>query len=187
MSSTNSANSDTTPNPCTSDMDLCRKQPHGNASFICVKSFITQDYTLCLPTKSMSCKESNPCLNGGICVDDDNENDNTDPSTSTSSSSSIAGGNNSNRRRPPWRCICSVEYTGRLCETEICSPIHKLFNNHTMCMPNSDKFVNGGLSSNDIDLILDMHNTLRRQVAPIAANMQKVGLSSFTFNFLILS
>lgn len=41
-------------------------------------------------------------------------------------------------------------------------------------MPNSQKFVTGGLSSSDIDLILDMHNTLRRQVAPIASNMQKV-------------
>ena len=166
-SSSSSSSSSSNPldasfNPCTNDIDLCRKQPHGNASFICVKSFITQDYTLCLPTKSMSCKESNPCLNGGICVDQEDE---IGGESSTKEPSGI---------RPPWRCICSVEYTGRLCETEICSPIHKLFANHTMCMPNSQKFVTGGLSSSDIDLILDMHNTLRRQVAPIASNMQKV-------------
>ena len=163
--------SDSSPNPCTADMDLCRKQPHGNASFICVKSFITQDYTLCLPTKSMSCKESNPCLNGGICVDDENEDAVVAGYGASTASPTISHAHHS---RPPWRCICSVEFTGRLCETEICSPIHKLFNNHTMCMPNSEKFVTGGLTPSDVDLILDMHNTLRRQVAPIAANMQKV-------------
>lgn len=162
--------SDFSPNPCTSDMDLCRKQPHGNASFICVKSFITQDYTLCLPTKSMSCKESNPCLNGGICVDDESEDAANTMASSTTSSST----HSRLYSRPPWRCICSVEFTGRLCETEICSPVHKLFANHTMCMPNSERFVTGGLSPTDVDLILDMHNTLRRQVAPIASNMQKV-------------
>jgi hypothetical protein len=143
-------------NPCNSDIDLCRKHPNGNHSFICVKSFITQDYTLCLPTKSMSCKESNPCLNGGVCVEEEN----------------MIG--DDKFTKPPWKCICSVEYTGRLCETEICSPIHRLFTNHTMCMPNSNKFDSGEVGSSDIELILDMHNTLRRQVAPIAANMQKV-------------
>ena len=54
---------------CKSDEDLCLKYPYGNDSFICVKSFITQEYTVCLPTKAMNCKETNPCLNGGVCVD----------------------------------------------------------------------------------------------------------------------
>jgi hypothetical protein len=59
-------------NPCNNDPNLCLKYPYGNESFICVKSFVTQDYTLCLPTKSMSCKESNPCLNGGVCMENKN-------------------------------------------------------------------------------------------------------------------
>jgi hypothetical protein len=141
-------------NPCVGDSNLCRKHPLGNDSFICVKSFITQDYTLCLPTKSMSCKDSNPCLNGGVCADDD----------------SVVGRDG----RLAWKCSCSSEFTGRLCETEICSPVHRLFSNHTMCLANSVNLVSGGVSGKDMELILDMHNTLRRQVAPISSNMQKM-------------
>ena len=155
-------------NPCERDLDLCRKKPSGNASFICVKSFITQDYTLCLPTKSMSCKNSNPCLNGGICV----EEESSPPSLSSSMGL-------------PWRCICSREFSGRLCESETCSSVFQLFQNHTMCAADSKHFLGGEVNSSDIELIVDFHNAIRRQVAPIASNMQKVRSSKFTFKYII--
>jgi hypothetical protein len=43
-----------------------------------------------------------------------------------------------------------------------------------MCAPDSEHFARGEINSTDIDLILDFHNAIRRQVAPIPANMQKV-------------
>lgn len=147
-------------NPCEVDPDLCRKQPSGNDSYICVKSFITQDYTLCLPTKSLDCGTANPCLNNGICIEEDR------PSS---------GGNASWRS---WRCICGQKFTGNLCETEICSSVFQLFDNHTMCTDDSDRFNGGDVTASDIELIVDFHNAIRRQVAPIAANMQKVRLDS---------
>ncbi len=146
--SVNMANTKTFDNPCLSDENLCLKYPYGNESFICVKSFLSQDYTLCLPTKSMNCKESNPCLNGGICTEGNEKNS--------------------------FKCLCPRDYTGRLCETEICAPVHKLFANHTMCQADSPNLIDGSVSKDNMDLILDMHNTLRRQVAPIASNMQKM-------------
>ncbi|CAF0900276.1 unnamed protein product [Brachionus calyciflorus] len=140
-------------NPCKLDPDICRKNPLGNDSYTCVKSFLTQDYTLCLNTKTLNCKESNPCLNGGHCIHDD-ESDNED--------------------KPSWRCECTSGFTGRLCETEICTGVHKLFNNHTMCRPDSPNLTYGGLNSSDIETILNMHNNLRRNVSPSAANMQQI-------------
>jgi hypothetical protein len=142
-------------NPCQHDPDLCRKQPSGNSSYVCVKSFITQDYTLCLPAQAIDCKNANPCINDGICVED------VDPASGESEMSS-------------WRCICGRDFTGRLCETEICSLVFKLLENHTMCVPDSKHFYRGEINSSSIDLIVDFHNAIRRQVAPIATNMQKV-------------
>lgn len=137
-------------NPCKQDPDICRKNPLGNDSYTCVKSFLTQDYTLCLNTANINCKDSNPCLNGGYCVHLENGDE------------------------PSWKCECSAEFTGRLCESEICSGIHKLFKNHTMCIPNSPNFSSGGITSSDIDLIIEMHNNVRSQVEPTSSNMQKV-------------
>ena len=139
-------------NVCNGDKDLCLNYPYGNDSFICIKSYLTQEYSVCLPTKSVSCKENNPCLNGGLCIENLNAN---------------LGEQN-------WKCECSKEFTGKLCETELCSSVHRLFSNHTMCLPDSMNLVVGGMDTQDIDLILDMHNTLRRQVAPLASNMQKM-------------
>ena len=116
---------------------------------MCIKSYLTQDYTVCLPTKAVSCKDKNPCLNGGLCIEN-----------------SLGGA--------AWTCECSKEYTGRLCETELCSSVHRLFSNHTMCLPDSMNLIAGGINSADVELIIDMHNTLRRQVAPFASNMQKM-------------
>jgi hypothetical protein len=140
-------------NPCLNDANLCRKNPNGNGSFICIKSFLTQDYTLCLPTRSMNCRQSNPCLNGGVCIVDNNDN---------------------NGRELSWRCMCNTNFTGRLCETEICSPMHRIFQQHTMCMPDSVSYISGGLNNDNITLILDLHNLIRSQVVPLAANMQKM-------------
>jgi hypothetical protein len=142
-------------NPCQNDPDICRKFPIGNSSYICVKSFLSQDYTLCMPTRTMNCKNS-PCLNNGVCIEND--------------SGSIA--------KSSWKCICSPEFTGRLCETEVCSNSFKFLSNHTMCQPDSKKFSSGEVGSNDIELIVDFHNAIRKQVAPIASNMQKVNQMS---------
>jgi len=139
-------------NVCNKDDDLCLNYPYGNDSFICIKSYLTQEYSVCLPTNSVSCKDKNPCLNGGICTDN----------------------LNANLDEQKWKCECSKEYTGKLCETELCSSVHRLFSNHTMCLPDSMFLVTGGMENQDIDLIIDMHNTLRRQVAPLASNMQKM-------------
>ncbi|RNA44826.1 cysteine-rich venom latisemin-like isoform X2 [Brachionus plicatilis] len=139
-------------NPCKQDPDICRKNPLGNDSYTCVKSFLTQDYTLCLSTANINCKDSNPCLNGGYCVHQETGRE----------------------ARTSWKCECSIEYTGRLCESEICSGIHKLFKNHTMCMANSPNYSSGGINSSDIDLILEMHNSVRSHVEPAASNMQKM-------------
>ena len=139
-------------NVCNNDKDLCLNNPYGNDSFICIKSYLTQEYSVCLPTKSVSCKENNPCLNGGICVDN----------------------LKANSGEKTWKCECSKEFTGKLCETELCSSVHRLFSNHTMCLPDSTNLIVGGMENQEIDLILDMHNTLRRQVAPLASNMQKM-------------
>jgi hypothetical protein len=147
-------NNDNNINPCNDDPNLCLKYPYGNESFICVKSFISQDYTLCLPTRSMNCKESNPCLNGGVCLENSDNNE---------------------ENRPLWKCICPKGFTGSLCETEICSQVHRLFSNHTMCQADSVNLESSdGVSKEDMELILDVHNTLRRQVAPLASNMQKM-------------
>jgi hypothetical protein len=143
-------------NPCNLDADICRKMPYGNDSFLCVKSFLSQDYTLCLPSRLINCRNSNPCLNGGICIDH------------------IQPMPGDDVNKPSWRCLCSNEYTGRLCESQICSPVHRLFVNHTMCLPNSPHLTSTIMTNADMDLILDMHNAIRRQVAPIAANMQKM-------------
>jgi hypothetical protein len=153
-------------NPCESDPDLCRKKPNGNSSYICVKSFVTQDYTLCMPTQGVDCKSTNPCLNDGICVEDV-----VDPSSGESQVSAS------------WRCICGRDFTGRLCETEICSPVFQLLENHTMCVPDSEHFSRGEITSSDVDLIVDFHNAIRRQVTPLATNMQKVNKFCIVFYF----
>ena len=99
---------------------------------------------------------SNPCLNGGKCVN---------RTIQDSKTSEI---------RKSWKCVCNENYTGSLCETEVCTNVHKTIANHTMCQPNSINYKSGGLEPIDIELILDMHNSLRRQVLPSASNMQKV-------------
>ena len=143
-------------NPCKQDPDICRNNPIGNDSYTCVKSFLTQDYTLCLSTTNINCKDSNPCLNGGHCVHQ----------------------KTGDQSMQSWKCECSREFTGRLCESEICSGTHKFIKNHTMCIPNSPNYSSGGINSPDIDLILEMHNNVRSHVEPTASNMQKV---KFTF------
>ncbi len=139
-------------NPCKNDPELCRKYPYGNDSFVCIRSLKSQDYTLCLPTDSVNCEDSNPCLNDGKCVTRQINNN-----TKTS-----------------WKCHCNENFTGSLCETQICSDVHKTISNHTMCLQNSFHFKTGGLEPIDIELVLDMHNSLRRQVMPSASNMQKM-------------
>ena len=138
-------------NPCRNDPDLCRKFPYGNESFVCIRSLKSHDYTLCLPTDSVNCEDSNPCLNGGKCE-----------------TRAI------NNETKTWKCMCNENFTGSLCETEICSKVIKTISNHTMCLPDSIYFKKGGLEPIDTELILDMHNSLRRQVLPSSANMQKM-------------
>jgi hypothetical protein len=138
-------------NPCRIDPDLCRKFPYGNDSFVCIRSLKSHDYTLCLPTDSVNCEDSNPCLNGGKCL--------TRPL---------------NNETKTWKCLCNENFTGSLCETEICSKVIKTISNHTMCIPDSIFFKKGGLEPIDTELILDMHNSLRRQVLPSSSNMQKM-------------
>ena len=131
-------------NPC-SDPNICLKQPHGNESFICVRDFISKDYTQCVLTQHINCQDSNPCMNGGVCLE-----------------SHGAG----------FRCECGPGFFGRLCETELCAPVHRLFINHTMCLPDSPNLTDIGVDQSQVQLILDAHNSLRRQVIPSAANMQ---------------
>ena len=142
--------------PCKLDKRLCQKQPHGNASFVCVKSRVTQDYTLCLSRRSMRCESPNvnPCLNNGVCYD---------------ASASSSG----------WKCACQPGFVGELCETQLCSPtIHKLIANHVACQPDASTATQApnierrSVSDTDMQLILEAHNQVRRQVTPSAADMQ---------------
>ena len=133
-------------NPC-DDLDICRKQPQGNTSFLCTKSYLTQDYTNCLPTRSVNCLNSNPCLNGGVCMAD---------------------------KINEWKCECNLGFMGNLCETEICAPVHRLFINHTMCLPDSPSLTNFGIDNQETQFILDIHNSLRQEVNPTSSNMQKM-------------
>lgn len=146
-------------NICKLDDELCLKYPNGNESFICVPDLTTQDYTQCLPAKTLSCIDMNPCLNGGLCIQ------NNDMSLMFKTNQSIS-----------FKCICPDNYSGQLCETEICSPIHALLSNHSMCSPTSSNLVleEENIKNTDIDLIVRMHNDIRQRVVPKSSNMQKM-------------
>lgn len=132
---------------CKSDSEICKKYPHGNESFICIRHSPFQE-AQCINTELVNCKSNNPCLNDGKCL--------------------------TNYGNHNWKCLCSDKYTGRLCETELCSKVYRSMINHTMCLPNSANFISGEVNYTNINLILKTHNEARRNVFPLASNMQKM-------------
>ena len=142
---------------------MCLKYPNGNESFICVPNALLE-YNQCLPAKSLNCFEMNPCLNGGLCI----QNDDLSFNFRQQEDKTIQSVN--------FKCICKDNFTGQLCESEICSPVRALMLNHTMCSSVSPNLISEdvGISNSDINLIVNSHNNIRRQVVPSSSNMQKM-------------
>ncbi len=147
-------------NVCESDSDLCIKYPNGNKSFICMPNSLNQEYTQCIPAKSINCIDNNPCLNGGLCIQ------NNDMSLMFKAKDESVS----------FKCICADNYTGQLCETSFCSSIHSLLPNHSMCASVSSNLIpeDTSINSTDLILIVDLHNKIRKNVNPSSGNMQKM-------------
>ena len=150
-------------NPCMQDDALCLKYPNGNESFICVPNTLL-DYYQCVPSRIFNCFENNPCLNGGLCIQ------NNDLSLNVRQQAE------KNSQSINFSCICKDNFTGQLCESEICSPVRALLPNHVMCSSVSPNLIleDLSISNSEINFIVTSHNNVRRQVSPSSSNMQKL-------------